>query len=103
MVNWMRDFMRQPVNGYAMAMLLVVCTSLAVLGVLLSQANSKRVTQVVCEVSGEVVSDLNRRLAAYAEAPPSTASGQAQQRELEETLLRWQSRERQLGCSGKRG
>lgn len=95
--------MRQPVNGYAMAMLLVVCTSLAVLGVLLSQANSRRVTQVVCEVSGEVVSGINRQLEVYKETPPTTPAGQAQRRELQEALLRWQSRERQLGCSGERG
>lgn len=103
MVDRVKDFMRQPVSNYSLAVLLLVCVSLAGLGVLLSQASSKRVTQVVCEVSGEVVSDIHRRLAAYEQAPPTTAAGFAQKREIEESLRRWESRERQLGCSKERG
>lgn len=103
MTRPMRNALSQPVNGYGLMVLLIVCISLAGLGMVQANAARHNTERKFCALLMQSENRAERQLAAYDESPPSTEAGRAQRDEVIISLGQLTRLERQLGCPrGKR-
>ncbi len=99
MVDKVGALMRRPINGYGVLVLLVVCLSLAGLGIASARGEGRRTADVVCSLVAEAAGTEARKLTEYDREPPATEAGRAQRRAVEESLQQWRDQGARLGCS----
>ncbi len=85
MVDRMRGWMNKPINGYGALVIVIVCCSLAAIGLVVSNAQRRNSEQRDCATLGADI-------AALSEVPPTMASGQR-------VLLARRDRYREIGCT----
>ncbi len=94
----MREHMRQPATRTELTLLLIVCLSLAALGLVVGNAQRRASERKFCEVVAGTVFQAQRQLKAYEQAPPATAAGKAQREQVAAALKQYQDLQRRLGC-----
>ncbi len=90
--------MREPITGYALAVVLAVCISLCVATLIVTLAVNRNTERKFCEVVGAARVTEQGKLRAYNDQGPTTAAGIAQKSELEKSVARSVRLERNLGC-----
>lgn len=90
--------MKQPINGYGALVLLVVCLTLAGLGLQVALSANNRSDLKFCAIVGGAHRSATERVAGYEAAPPSTAAGRAQQQQAIQSERNWAELERALNC-----
>lgn len=78
-----RNKLSEPVSGYGLAVILVVCISLTLAGLLVALAANRNSDRKFCDI---VLAQTD----AYRSTPPSTPVGQELARKMEELRLRLQ-------------
>jgi ABC-type Na+ efflux pump permease subunit len=94
----MREQMRRPATRAELTALLIVCFTLAALGLVVSNAQRRASERKFCEVVTTSVRQVERQLAAYEETPPATEAGKAQQEQAQVALGQLSNLSRSLGC-----
>ncbi len=83
--------------------IIMLCAfSLAALGLVLSTAGVNATARKFCSVVTAAAIGERQKLGAYDSEPPTTAAGAAQQREVRESLERYETLGRELGCPARR-
>lgn len=98
MVTSIRNKLSHPVNGYGLLVLLVVCFSLAGLGLVVSLSAVHDSERKFCALLANSHTRAQRALDAYRDAPPTTEAGRRQRDEVIIALSQLNQLERDLGC-----
>lgn len=97
MVN-VKEHMRQPVTGYGLAVVLILCISLTIASLAVSYVARRNTELKFCSSVASSTATEQRKLDAYRREPPPTPAGKAQMREVEVSLRSWSELGRRLGC-----
>lgn len=81
-----------------MLVLLIVCLSLAALGLVVSNAQRRASERKFCDITEFGVQQIEQQVKAYEDRPPSTEAGRAQQQLAVEALMKYRQLNRSLGC-----
>ncbi len=95
----MREHMRQPATRTELTLLLIVCLSLAAIGLVVGNAQRRASERKFCEVVTTSVRQVERQLAAYEDNPPATEAGKAQREQAQVALGQLSNLSRSLGCT----
>jgi hypothetical protein len=99
----MGERMRQPITGYGALVILVVCLSLAAIGIAIGQAGDRKIRTSFCR-SAEIAADgEQRKLTEYEQEPPTTAAGASQRDAVKESLRAWRGELERAGCPVRKG
>ncbi len=94
----MREHMRQPATRTELTLLLIVCLSLAALGLIVNNAQRRSSERKFCDVVAGTVFQARNQLEAYRQNPPISDAGRAQQEQVGAALKQYLDLQGRLGC-----
>lgn len=99
----MRNTLSKPVNGYGLTVMLVVCLSLAGVGLATNIGQIHESERKFCALIGNSHVRAQRAADAFVTSPPVTEAGRRQRDETIIALSQLRKLERDLGCPPGRG